>query len=104
MPQIDHRRGIAKSLIRAAIGLLEAAEAKDLDPSDKKIVPVAHKKLTAMLRSLSSTNPLADDDAAAKLSAVAATLINCNDPDLKRSVHSEVMKAQKIFDAMSQGL
>ena len=84
--------------------MLVVVEARHLDPSDKKIVPVAIKKLATMANSLSSTSPLVDDAAAAKLSAVATSLISCNDPDLKRDVYSEVTKAAEIFDALSQGL
>lgn len=104
MPEIDHRRAIAKSLIRGAITFLETAEVTALDPSDKKIVPVAHKKLIAVLHSLGSTTPLGDDSTAAKLSAVAASLMHCNAPELKRGAYLEVMKAAKIFDELSQGL
>jgi hypothetical protein len=104
MIEIDHRRAIAASLIHDAAAMLVKAQLKDLDPSDKTIVPGALKKLAIVAKSLSSTNPLGDDDAAAKLTAVATALMNCNNPDLKRSAYSEVVKAAKIFDALSQGL
>ena len=104
MIEIDHRRAIAASLIQGAAAMLVKAQLKDLDPSDKTIVPAALKKLASVAKSLSSTNPLGDDDAAAKLTAVATSLMNCNNPDLKRSACSEVTKAAKIFDALSQGL
>ena len=80
------------------------AEGKPLDPSDKKIVAVAIRKLATVARSLCRTVPLDDDAAAAKLSAVATSLMNCNDSDLKRGVYAEVAKAATVFDAMSQGL
>ncbi len=48
--------------------------------------------------------PKHDDDAAAKLSAVAASLGNCSLPELKRGAHSLLAKAAKIFDELSQGL
>jgi hypothetical protein len=84
--------------------MLIAVEAKNLDPSDKKIVPVASKKLATVAKLLSSTSPLVDDAAAAKLSAVASSLMGCNDRDLKRGIYSEVTKAAEIFDALSMGL
>jgi hypothetical protein len=104
MPQIDQRRTIARQLIHSAFTMLAAAEGKALDPSDKKIVTVATRKLATLARSLSSTAPLDDDAAAAKLSVIATSLMNCNSSDLKRGVYAEVTKAAKIFDAMSQGL
>jgi hypothetical protein len=103
MPEVDHRRGIAKSLIRDAIAMLTAAASKELEASDKRTVQVSLNKLTAVARSLSSTAPLGDDDAAARLSAVATSLENCSLPELKRGAHSLLAKAAKIFDELSQG-
>jgi hypothetical protein len=99
---IDHMREIAKIHIQSAVAMLVAAGAKNLDPSDTKIVPVAMKKLATVARSLSGTSPIGDDAAAAKLSAVAASLMYCNNRELKRDVSSEVTKAAKIFDALAQ--
>lgn len=99
---VNHLRTIAKIHIQSAIAMLTAAEAKNLDPSDTQIVPAAIRKLTTIARSLSGTSPIGDDAAAAKLSAVAASLLYCNNRDLKRGVSSEVTKAAKIFDALCQ--
>jgi hypothetical protein len=104
MPEIDHRRAIAKSLIHDATIMLVAAAAKELEASDKRTVQVSLNKLATVARSLSSTRPLGDDDAAAKLSAVAASLENCSLPELKRGANSLLAKAAKIFDELSQGL
>ena len=105
MIEIDHRRTIAQSLIQGAGAIMVAAEAKgSLDASEAQIIRVALKKLANVARSLSSTNPLGDDDAAAKLTAIATTLMNCNDPDLKGGAYSEITKAAKIFDEFSQGI
>jgi hypothetical protein len=103
MPEIDYRRGIAKSLIRDAIAMLTAATSKELEGSDKRTVQVSLNKLTTVARSLSSTAPLGDDDAAARVSAVATSIENCSLPELKRGAHSLLAKAAKIFDELSQG-
>ena len=104
MPEIDPRRSIAKRLIHDATTILVAAAAKELVASDKRTVQVALKKLATVARSLSSTRPLGDDDAGAKLSVVAASLGNCSLPELKRGAQSLLAKAAKIFDELSQGL
>jgi hypothetical protein len=103
MLQTDHRRAIAKAVIHGAIAMLVAAELKDLDPSDKKIIPVALKKLTSLAQSIVSLKPPSNDSVAGKLSAVALSLMNCNDPVLKGAAHAEISKAAKIFDEMSLG-
>ena len=95
---------IAKRLINDASALLVRIAAKQLEASDKSTVQVSLSKLATVARSLSSTRPLGDDDAAAKLSAVAASLENCSLPELKRGAHSLLAKAAKIFDELSQGL
>jgi hypothetical protein len=84
--------------------MLVAAELKDLDASDKRIVPGALKKLADVAQSLGGIKPPSDDSVAGKLSAVAIALMNCNEPDLKRRAYAEVTKAAKIFDEISQGL
>jgi hypothetical protein len=104
MTPIDHRRVIATGLIHAAAAKLANAELKDLSTSEKKIVAGGLKKLATIASSLTRTNPLSNDDAAAKLAAVAATLMNCTDSELKRIANTELTQAAKIFDELSQGL
>jgi hypothetical protein len=104
MRELDHRRAIAKRLIHDATTILRAAAAKELEASDRRTVQVSLNKLATVARSLSSTRPLGDDDAGAKLSAVADSLRNCSLPELKRGANSLLTKAAKIFDDLSQGL
>ena len=104
MPEMDHRRAIAQRLIHDASTILVAAAAKKLVACAKRTVQVSLNKLAMVARSLCSTRPLGDDDAGAKLSAVAASLGNCSLPELKRGAHSLLAKAAKIFDELSQGL
>jgi hypothetical protein len=103
MLHTDPRRAMAKNIIRTAIALLTATESKDLDPSDKKIVPVALKKLAAVAHSLGGLKPPSDDSIAARLSAVALSVMNCNEPALKNAAYAQITKAAKMFDEMSQG-
>jgi hypothetical protein len=103
MIPIDHRRAIAISCIRGASTRLAKAELKDLSPSDQKILAGALKKLANVCESLSRSTPLSDDDAAAKLAAVAAVLMNCNGADFKLGA-AEITKAAKMFDALSLGM
>ena len=101
----DHRRAIAKQLIHDAIALLDVADVKDrLTPSDKKVLQESLKKLSVVWRSLGSISPPGEGHIAAMLSTVATSLMNCDDPDLKHGVYSEVMKAAEIFEEMSQDL
>jgi hypothetical protein len=104
MPEKDHRRGLAKILMRDATAILATAASKELEASDKRTVTVALNKLARIARSFSGTAPLGDDDVAARVSAVAASLENCSLPDLKRGAHSLLARAAKIFDELSQGL
>jgi hypothetical protein len=103
MPDADPRRRIAKSLISDATTILIAATRKELQASDERTVSVALTKLSRIARSLSSTAPLGDDDAAARIYAVAASLGDCSLTELKRGAHSLLSKAAKIFDDLSQG-
>jgi hypothetical protein len=103
MIPIDHRRAIATGLIREASARLAHADLKDLSVSDRKMLSGALKKLATVAASLSRTTRPGDDDAAAKLAAVSAVLTNCKGPDFKLGA-SQLNKAAKIFDDLSQGL
>jgi hypothetical protein len=100
MPVAPERATAAK-LLQSAVAALRKAELKELSPSDRSIVSVALKKLATIARSLSSSNPLSDDDVAARLAAVASALTNCHDKDLKRDIGFEVSQAATIFNVLS---
>jgi hypothetical protein len=100
---VGHERATAANLLQSAVVALRKAELKELAPSDRSIVSVSLKKLATIARSLNSTNPLSDDDVAARLGAVASALTNCHDKALKRDIGFEVSQAATIFNALSLG-
>jgi hypothetical protein len=97
-------RGLhALDYVRAAIRVLEAAQAKRMNHTDATTVQEACDGLDIVQRVVAGEGLWKPAEVAARLRTVSLSIQKCNEPDV-RIAHRDIESAAGIYQAMVNGL
>lgn len=89
--------------VRAAIRVLEAAQAKRMNHTDATTVQEACDGLDIVQRVVAGEGLWKPAEVAARLRTVSLSIQKCNEPDV-RIAHRDIESAAGIYQAMVNGL